>query len=102
MLTCASNICMLLLLQVDILRDTVMGALNAALPIGTKRTIYLCDDLPGEHSRSKRVQTAPERVQIMQTAESKLHMPYWRWMAVHGRLGMADAMPAAACLQNSP
>jgi hypothetical protein len=39
---------LLLLLQVDILRDTVMGALNAALPIGTKRTIYLCDDLPGE------------------------------------------------------
>jgi len=35
-------------LQVDILRDTVMGALNAALPIGTQRTIYLCDDLPGE------------------------------------------------------
>jgi hypothetical protein len=39
-------LCMLLL-QVDILRDTVMGALNAALPIGTKRTVYLCDDLPG-------------------------------------------------------
>jgi hypothetical protein len=32
---------------VDILRDTVMGALNAALPGSTRRTIYLCDDLPG-------------------------------------------------------
>lgn len=34
--------------QVDILRDTVMGALNAALPAGTQRTVYLCDDLPGD------------------------------------------------------
>lgn len=25
-----------------------MGALNAALPVGTQRTIYLCDDLPGK------------------------------------------------------
>lgn len=24
-----------------------MGALTAALPISTRRTIYLCDDLPG-------------------------------------------------------
>jgi hypothetical protein len=38
---------MFFMVQVDILRDTVMGALNAALPIGTRRTIYLCDDLPG-------------------------------------------------------
>ena len=38
---------LLLLLQVDILRDTVMGALTAALPAATQRTIYLCDDLPG-------------------------------------------------------
>jgi hypothetical protein len=44
----------MLLLQVDILRDTVMGALNAALPIGTKRTIYLCDDLPGAFYRLRK------------------------------------------------
>lgn len=32
---------------VGILRETVLGALHAGLPANTRRTIYLCDDLPG-------------------------------------------------------
>lgn len=52
-------------MQVDILRDTVMGALNSALPIGTKRTIYLCDDLPGKHS----CESSKHRGKVLLTAD---------------------------------
>jgi hypothetical protein len=73
----------MLLLQVDILRDTVMGALNAALPIGTKRTIYLCDDLPGAFCRLRK-NVPPNKACTLNyfRVAADLSGRFGRWMVV--------------------
>lgn len=84
--------------KVDILRDTVMGALNAALPIGTQRTIYLCDDLPD-----------PEKEEMMR----QLNLQYGNCVYVTRKLRKhekeakeraeaAEAAAAAATRANNP